>query len=207
MSTRASPSIFQLPGRNRGSITDAMKSSEMSGTPRISSMYATHTAWIAGRFERRPSASRTASGNASAMQNVVVPAELFASPIYDRVRKTYARLADIVGGLPPFSLKLGKQSQEALTFEELRSAALTLAKSFLGAKGKRMLFEVHPLRAVNIKAFSAFTAEEELLIAPGTQLTVTSVKTEKDGLCTVKLKEVDKARMVTLIIINTALGI
>jgi DNA gyrase subunit B len=65
----------------------------------------------------------------SAMQNVVVPAELFASPIYDRVRKTYARLAEIIGGLPPFSLKYGKQSIEALTFEELRSGALTLAKS------------------------------------------------------------------------------
>src|SRR4029079_3377296 len=32
----------------------------------------------------------------SAMQNIVVPAELFASPIYDRVRKTYGRLAEIV---------------------------------------------------------------------------------------------------------------
>src|SRR2546422_10123555 len=32
---------------------------------------------------------------------------------------------------PPFSLKLGKQSQEALTFEDLREAALTLAKSGL----------------------------------------------------------------------------
>jgi len=65
----------------------------------------------------------------SAMHNVVVPAELFASPIYDRVRKTYARLADIVGGLPPYSLKYGKRSLEALTFEELRDGALTLAKS------------------------------------------------------------------------------
>jgi DNA gyrase subunit B len=65
----------------------------------------------------------------SAMQNVVVPAELFASPIYDRVRKTYARLAEIIGGLPPFSLKYGKQSLEALTFEDLREASLTLAKS------------------------------------------------------------------------------
>src|SRR5512133_1023671 len=65
----------------------------------------------------------------SAMQNVVVPAELFASPIYDRVRKTYARLAEIIGGLPPFSLKYGKQSIEALTFEDLREGALTLAKS------------------------------------------------------------------------------
>ncbi|MGB8002831.1 MAG: hypothetical protein WCF27_01075, partial [Gaiellaceae bacterium] len=67
----------------------------------------------------------------SARQNIVVPAELFASPIYDRVRTTYGRLAEIVGGLPPFSLKLGKQSQEALTFEDLRDAALTLAKSGL----------------------------------------------------------------------------
>ena len=65
----------------------------------------------------------------SAMQNVVVPAELFASPIYDRVRKTYARLGEIIGGLPPFALTYGKQSLEALTFEELRDAALTLAKS------------------------------------------------------------------------------
>ncbi len=65
----------------------------------------------------------------SAMHNVVVPAELFDSPIYDRVRKTYARLADIVGGLPPYSLRYGKQSLEALTFEELRDGALTLAKS------------------------------------------------------------------------------
>jgi DNA gyrase subunit B len=65
----------------------------------------------------------------SATQDVVVPAELFTSPIYERVRKTYARLGEIVGGLPPFNLKLGKQSEEAMTFEALRDAALTLAKS------------------------------------------------------------------------------
>jgi DNA gyrase subunit B len=64
----------------------------------------------------------------SAMQNVVVPTALFESQIYDRVRKAHGRLADIVGGLPPFSLRLGKQSEEALTFEQLREAALTLAK-------------------------------------------------------------------------------
>jgi DNA gyrase subunit B len=65
----------------------------------------------------------------SAMQNVLVPAELFGSPIYDRVRQTYGRLGEIVGGLPPFSLKYGKQSVDALTFEALRDVALTLAKS------------------------------------------------------------------------------
>jgi DNA gyrase subunit B len=67
----------------------------------------------------------------SAMQNVAIPAELFVSPIYDRVRKTYARLGEIVGGLPPFSLRLGKQSDVALTFEQLRDASLQLAKSGL----------------------------------------------------------------------------
>lgn len=72
---------------------------------------------------------RVVETETSAMQNIVVPAELFASPIYDRVRKTYARLAEIIGGLPPFSLKYGKQSAEALTFEDLREASLTLAKS------------------------------------------------------------------------------
>jgi DNA gyrase subunit B len=72
---------------------------------------------------------RVVETETSAMQNVLVPAELFASPIYDRVRKTYGRLAEIIGGLPPFSLKYGKQSVEALTFEDLRDAALTLAKS------------------------------------------------------------------------------
>jgi DNA gyrase subunit B len=67
----------------------------------------------------------------SAMQNIVVPAELFVSPIYDRVRQTYGRLAEIIGGLPPFKLTYGKQSAEALTFEALRDAALTLAKAGL----------------------------------------------------------------------------
>jgi DNA gyrase subunit B len=72
---------------------------------------------------------RVVETETSAMQNIVVPAALFASPIYDRVRKTYARLGEIIGGLPPFALKYGKHSIEALTFEDLRDAALTLAKS------------------------------------------------------------------------------
>jgi DNA gyrase subunit B len=80
----------------------------------------------------------------SAMQNIVVPAELFASPIYDRVRKTYARLAEIIGGLPPFALKYGKQSIEALTFEDLREAALTLAKSGIQITRYKGLSEMNP---------------------------------------------------------------
>ena len=61
--------------------------------------------------------------------NVVVPGALLESPIYDHVRRAHARLAEIVGGLPPFNLRLGKESLYALTFEALRDSALGLAKT------------------------------------------------------------------------------
>jgi DNA gyrase subunit B len=64
----------------------------------------------------------------SAAQEVVVPRELFESAIYGNVRRTYERLRDAVGELPPFSLRLGKRSAAALTYEELRDRALDLAK-------------------------------------------------------------------------------
>jgi DNA gyrase subunit B len=62
-----------------------------------------------------------------AASSVVVPAEMLASPIYANVRKTYARLAEIVG-LPPFAVSLGKKSRRAETFPALREYALELAK-------------------------------------------------------------------------------
>jgi uracil DNA glycosylase len=77
------------------------------------------------------------------------------------------------------------------------TAKLSVAHSFLGAKGKRTLFEVKPARAVGIRAFSAFSGEEEYLLAPGTQLKVVAVKAERSGLCTVQLEEVDGERAVT----------
>ena len=43
------------------------------------------------------------------------------------VRKTYARLVEIVGR-PPFELTYGKKSRRADTFSQLREAALELAK-------------------------------------------------------------------------------
>ncbi|UGQ13369.1 hypothetical protein LO772_07105 [Yinghuangia sp. ASG 101] len=52
---------------------------------------------------------------------------------------------------------------------------LGVAKAFLGARGKRTLFEVTPVRAVGISSFSAFTGEEEYILAPGTRLKVTGV--------------------------------
>ncbi|MGW1014407.1 ADP-ribosyltransferase domain-containing protein [Streptomyces termitum] len=66
-----------------------------------------------------------------------------------------------------------------------------VARSFLGSRGKRTLFEVTPARAVGIRDFSAFTGEEEYILTPGTQLEVTDVKAERGGLCTVRLREVE----------------
>ncbi|MEU8840563.1 ADP-ribosyltransferase domain-containing protein [Streptomyces roseus] len=71
------------------------------------------------------------------------------------------------------------------------TSELSVARSFLGSRGKRTLFEVTPARAVGIKSFSAFTGEEEYILAPGTQLKVTDVKSERGGLCTVRLTEAD----------------
>ncbi|HUF07460.1 MAG TPA: DNA topoisomerase (ATP-hydrolyzing) subunit B [Candidatus Binatia bacterium] len=60
--------------------------------------------------------------------NLRIPAELLASPIYESVRRTYRRLGEVAGGLPPFRLTLGKKRARAETFDELRHAALELAK-------------------------------------------------------------------------------
>ncbi|MER7334143.1 MULTISPECIES: ADP-ribosyltransferase domain-containing protein [unclassified Micromonospora] len=76
------------------------------------------------------------------------------------------------------------------------TSKLSVARAFLGGRGKRTLFEVHPVRAVGIRRFSAFTGEEEFILAPGTQLEVTGVKAERGGLCTVTLTELAEQRMV-----------
>jgi DNA gyrase subunit B len=63
----------------------------------------------------------------SAAQNIAISAELLSSPIYANLRKSYARLVEIIGS-PPFTLALGKKTAEAQTFSDLRSGALDLAK-------------------------------------------------------------------------------
>jgi DNA gyrase subunit B len=63
----------------------------------------------------------------SAATHVTVPAELLASPVYANLRRTYARLVEMVG-LPPFTISLGKKTRVAASFEELRQQALDLAK-------------------------------------------------------------------------------
>ncbi|MFB7450004.1 ADP-ribosyltransferase domain-containing protein [Streptomyces sp. NPDC056194] len=73
----------------------------------------------------------------------------------------------------------------------------SVARSFLGSRGRRTLFEVTPARAVGIRRFSAFTGEEEYILTPGTQLKVTEVTTERGGLCTVRLSELEGQGLVS----------
>ncbi|MFD7629241.1 ADP-ribosyltransferase domain-containing protein [Streptomyces sp. NPDC059851] len=74
---------------------------------------------------------------------------------------------------------------------------LSVARAFLGSRGKRTLFEVVPARAVGIRNFSAFTEEEEYILPAGTQLKVTEVKSERGGLCTVRLTELEEGPLVS----------
>lgn len=73
----------------------------------------------------------------------------------------------------------------------------SVARAFLGSRGRRTLFEVTPARAVGIRRFSAFTGEEEYILTPGTQLKVTEVTTERGGLCTVRLTELEGQGLVS----------
>jgi uracil DNA glycosylase len=76
------------------------------------------------------------------------------------------------------------------------TSKLGVAKAFLGSRGRRTLFEVAPTSAVGIRNFSAFTGEEEFVLAPGTRLKVVDVTTERGGLSTVKLAELAEQRLV-----------
>ena len=62
-----------------------------------------------------------------AARYALVPATLLASPVYANVRRSHAKLTEVVGS-PPFEIAYGKKRVTADTFEELRSGALELAK-------------------------------------------------------------------------------
>ncbi len=53
-------------------MTDDINSTVINGTPRQNSIKVTQTTRIAGRFERRPNASKMPSGNAPAIPTVAI---------------------------------------------------------------------------------------------------------------------------------------
>jgi len=72
-----------------------------------------------------------------------VPIELFSSPVYANLRRSYARMVEIAGP-PPFELALGKRTRKATTFEELRHEALDLAKEGIQVGRFKGLGEMNP---------------------------------------------------------------
>jgi DNA gyrase subunit B len=79
----------------------------------------------------------------SAASHITLPADLFASPVYASLRKTYERLVDMVGA-PPFKLTLGKKERTAETYEQLRHEALDLAKEGINVGRFKGLGEMNP---------------------------------------------------------------
>jgi len=79
----------------------------------------------------------------SAARNIPIQIELLGSPIYDQVRKAYARLAEIVG-LPPFAIEVGKEVEVAETFEELRARVLDASKQGMQLSRFKGLGEMNP---------------------------------------------------------------
>jgi DNA gyrase subunit B len=71
---------------------------------------------------------RVVETETSTMTNVVVPAELLSSPIYEHVRELYGRLGGVLGGAPPFAVRYGKEQRVAETFQQLRRDSFELAK-------------------------------------------------------------------------------
>jgi DNA gyrase subunit B len=86
---------------------------------------------------------RVVERDTSAATHVVLPTGLLTSPVYANLRKTYARLVEIVGA-PPFRFVLGKKSARPETFEELRVQALELAKEGLRPRRFKGLGEMDP---------------------------------------------------------------
>jgi DNA gyrase subunit B len=79
----------------------------------------------------------------SAASHVTIPTPLFASPVYASLRKSYARLVEIVG-MPPFKLTLGKKARTAEAFEGLRHEVLDLAKEGISVGRFKGLGEMNP---------------------------------------------------------------
>jgi DNA gyrase subunit B len=79
----------------------------------------------------------------SAASHVTIPTGVFSSPVYANLRRSYARLVEIVG-MPPFRLALGKKERTADTFEALRHEALDLAKEGINVGRFKGLGEMNP---------------------------------------------------------------
>jgi DNA gyrase subunit B len=85
-----------------------------------------YTLSVAGRQDGVVSV-KVVENETSAAQVVDVSGDLLASPVYDQLRTSYARLVELVGP-PPFTVGTGKKLRTVETFGRLRSDLLDVAK-------------------------------------------------------------------------------
>src|SRR5262249_12359248 len=79
----------------------------------------------------------------SAATHIDLPAELFASPVYAGLRRTYARLAEDAGQ-PPFTGTRGNRPEPARTFDSRRDQIPELAKDGIKINRYKGLGEMNP---------------------------------------------------------------
>jgi DNA gyrase subunit B len=79
----------------------------------------------------------------SAAHHFDVPQGLFESTSFGSLQRAYAKVTDVVG-LPPFRISSGKKQRRAETFEELRRAAIELAKEGIQVSRFKGLGEMNP---------------------------------------------------------------
>ena len=87
--------------------------------------------------------ARVVERETSAATHVTVPAALLSSPVYENLRRTYARLAEIAGP-PPYRIVSGKKSRVAETYATLRHESLELAKEGVAISRFKGLGEMNP---------------------------------------------------------------
>ena len=112
-------------------VTHRLVESDATGVPAVAAAVA---AADGGGYELEVVATRedaldvkVIETSTSAARTVTLPAALLASPVYDHLRRTYARLRELAGA-PPFTLASGKRLRAAETYGALREQALDLAK-------------------------------------------------------------------------------
>jgi DNA gyrase subunit B len=79
----------------------------------------------------------------SAAHHVDLPNSLFASGSFGSLQRAYTKVTGVVG-FPPFRISSGKKERRAETFEELRRAAIDLAKEGIQVSRFKGLGEMNP---------------------------------------------------------------
>jgi DNA gyrase subunit B len=86
---------------------------------------------------------RTTERETNAATHLELPLDLFESPVYAGLRRTYERLVEVAGP-PPFKIALGKKTEVAATFADLRHQILELAKDGVQLSRFKGLGEMNP---------------------------------------------------------------